>query len=220
MTTRPARRRSRVQVPTSAFQWPAPPPVLSTWPEAERRAVLARWDAERDRVAAEGHDAEPDSVRRQDAEGLLQHIDAIRADLTSGPVLTVRLSTLERRLAEFRQGPLRERAHRVAEQLSRHRLGYRATPPAWQAVVRSLLRQHPLWSFDAVWDHLVQLTQEKDHPILHEAIRADDPRRACETVGTRPCPSGAHLHYWGTRKRLRALAFGTVRNFVSAHRPR
>jgi hypothetical protein len=111
------------------------------WPEPDlrehqRQAVLTRWNAERDLVANAWQDAGAGSVRQQDAEALLQHIDAVRAAIETGMVSAVRLSTLERRLAEFRRAPLVALARRGAKHTGR---GFDDVTK----VIMNVLAQHP-----------------------------------------------------------------------------
>jgi hypothetical protein len=206
------RTRSPVPLPPPRAAWrPADaPPALAAWPEPERRAMLARWNAERDRVAVEVQDADPGSARRQDAKALLDHLDAIRASLDAGPVSAVRLSTLERRLAEFRQGL------RVAAALRpyRRRPGDPRIQPAWQPRVLDVRREHPKWPFPQLWDHLVDIARKGDDDVLHEAVTGEDDRRACDEIIGRPCSAGDHLHWRDGQDRLHSLAQVTVRHYV------
>ncbi len=142
-------------VPVAA--WPEPDPLQQR--EHDRQAALARWNAERDHVAIEWQNAGPDSARQQDAEALLQHIDAVREALEADMVSALRLSTLERRLAEFRRTPL--------VKLARHGRAFTGRKPdEITKIIRAFLEEHQTATTPEVWAHLRELARQGGHPVI------------------------------------------------------
>ena len=167
-TARPAPRTTATPAPSAIAVPPLPEPDLAR--QRDRWAALARWNAERDSVAIEWQESGAGSARQQEAEALLDHIDAVRSALETDMVSAARLSTLERSLAAFRHAPQAARAGLVralAQGLQPYRRG--GAPGRRDALARTLheiLDRAPRSKLPVVWDRLLDLKGEPGSAIV------------------------------------------------------
>jgi hypothetical protein len=114
--------------------------------ENDRRAALARWSAERAKVATDLRREKLAPARRQEAAALVKHIDAALAELRSSMIDLDVLLTLDEPLAAYRH------PGRGFDDVSK--------------VVRAFLANDPDASMPAIRDHLRDLALRGDPVIL------------------------------------------------------